>query len=379
MALNKHMLDQGDPLGFSVELPKRVYQQIREHVRGLIVRGELPPGAKLPSTKELASKWSVPPATVQMALTHLVKEGLLTRIRKKGTFVLDRNPRLERIGAYYDSSIWSSDAGSFKQMVHMELLKLCGAKGIKLEAFFDERKAAQRTTPQPEITQAIETRTIQALIATDIAANEAAWIDKLPIPSAVFLEAEHTAKVDLDFAQFLELGIKKLKASGCRSVGLISLRGPWKPAVGAIKTNKATHPIFEGDFAKLCDRFELTTGAQWIKTADEFVQGRAQQKFGYEQFRKIWDLPTHPDGLIAYPNTCASGAITAVLERRVDVPGQLKLVLHKHRELDYLCPLKVDFLYTCVAEVAQALLQQVIDQFKGKDRPNIIIPFTVDP
>src|SRR5687767_7781541 len=111
-----------NPLAFAAEEPKQVYQQVKEHMRGMILQGALAPGSKLPSTLELAAKWKVKPASVQTAFASLAKEGLLVRIRKKGTFVLDRNRRLERIGVYYDTSVWQADSYSFKRAIHLELL-----------------------------------------------------------------------------------------------------------------------------------------------------------------------------------------------------------------------------------------------------------------
>ena len=93
----------------------------------------------------------------------------------------------------------------------------------------------------------------------------------------------------------------------------------------------------------------------------------------------MWDLPHRPDGLIVYPNSCSVGVITGVLEKRVDIPRELKLVLHKHREIEYLCPIPVTFLYSSTTEVAKALLQQTIRQFRGERIGKVILPFSADP
>ena len=60
---------------FSGERP--VYQQIMETLRGAIVKGELAPGKKVPSVRELAAQAQVNPNTMQRALTELEREGLL--------------------------------------------------------------------------------------------------------------------------------------------------------------------------------------------------------------------------------------------------------------------------------------------------------------
>lgn len=54
-----------------------VYQQIMETLRGAILKGELPPGGKVHSVRDLAAQAQVNPNTMQRALTELEREGLL--------------------------------------------------------------------------------------------------------------------------------------------------------------------------------------------------------------------------------------------------------------------------------------------------------------
>lgn len=54
-----------------------VYQQIMAAIRGSILKGELSPGNKVPSVRDLASDAQVNPNTMQRALTELEREGLL--------------------------------------------------------------------------------------------------------------------------------------------------------------------------------------------------------------------------------------------------------------------------------------------------------------
>lgn len=60
---------------FSGDRP--VYQQIMETLRGAIVQGELTPGGKVPSVRDLAAAAQVNPNTMQRALTELEREGIL--------------------------------------------------------------------------------------------------------------------------------------------------------------------------------------------------------------------------------------------------------------------------------------------------------------
>ncbi len=54
-----------------------VYQQIMAAIRGAILCGELVPGKKIPSVRDLAAEAQVNPNTMQRALTELEREGLL--------------------------------------------------------------------------------------------------------------------------------------------------------------------------------------------------------------------------------------------------------------------------------------------------------------
>jgi len=54
-----------------------VYQQIMAAIRGNILKGELSPGSKVPSVRDLAAQAQVNPNTMQRALTELEREGLL--------------------------------------------------------------------------------------------------------------------------------------------------------------------------------------------------------------------------------------------------------------------------------------------------------------
>jgi GntR family transcriptional regulator len=74
------------------------YEVIASHFRGQITRGELAPGAALPSERETAETWKVSRNTVSAAFDLLASEELVTLIQGTGTVVRERLPlhRTER-------------------------------------------------------------------------------------------------------------------------------------------------------------------------------------------------------------------------------------------------------------------------------------------
>jgi GntR family transcriptional regulator len=60
-----------------------IYRQLVEQVRRLVAGGQLPPGAELPSVRDLAQQHAVNPMTISKAYALLEAEGLLERNRGK--------------------------------------------------------------------------------------------------------------------------------------------------------------------------------------------------------------------------------------------------------------------------------------------------------
>jgi len=70
---------------FRSDLP--LYAQLVEKVKLAIISGELPPGARLNSVRDLAMEAGVNPNTMQRALQELEREGLVYSQRTAGRFV----------------------------------------------------------------------------------------------------------------------------------------------------------------------------------------------------------------------------------------------------------------------------------------------------
>ena len=80
---------------FSGDRP--VYQQIISLIRGAILRGELPPGGKVPSVRDLAEEIGINMHTVNKAYATLRQEGYLTLDRRRGAVIAVNNDKLRAI------------------------------------------------------------------------------------------------------------------------------------------------------------------------------------------------------------------------------------------------------------------------------------------
>ncbi len=74
-----------------------IYAQIIEQIKLRIVAGELAPGGKLPSVRELAAEAGVNPNTMQRALSDLEREGLLYAQRTAGRFITEDQSMIDAV------------------------------------------------------------------------------------------------------------------------------------------------------------------------------------------------------------------------------------------------------------------------------------------
>lgn len=72
------------------------YRQIVEQLASAIERGELRPGAPLPTVRQLAGDLGIAPNTVARAYTELQESGWLISDGRRGTRVADDAPKRDR-------------------------------------------------------------------------------------------------------------------------------------------------------------------------------------------------------------------------------------------------------------------------------------------
>ena len=75
------------PWEFRGDVP--IYTQLTDQLRRRIVSGDLPPGARLPSVRDLAAEAGVNPNTMQRAMAEMERLGLVYSQRTAGRFVTE--------------------------------------------------------------------------------------------------------------------------------------------------------------------------------------------------------------------------------------------------------------------------------------------------
>lgn len=84
--------DRSEVPKFDPQGPQLVYMAFADHIAARIAAGDLRPGARLPSERELADEYGIAYMTVRRGTQELRDRGLILTVHGKGTFVADSPP-----------------------------------------------------------------------------------------------------------------------------------------------------------------------------------------------------------------------------------------------------------------------------------------------
>jgi DNA-binding LacI/PurR family transcriptional regulator len=345
-------------------------RQAADHLRRMIVSGELPVGTRLPAAQTLAEHWKSNTFTVHKALSSLVKEGLLSRRPRVGTIVAARRPALHSVGIYCDGRYLASGREqSYTLAVLAALQTQLAERSVQITLWMDPRPEREQRKPWPALNRIIRNRRIQGLIAPLVNDCDLTWLRKLPVPLACHRRDGHPGEVHSDLRGLVAMGVRQLARRGCRRIGILSTV---EAEAEAGKTLPPDLADYYQHFQQLVVEHGLETRPQWICAPRSYQY--AKEKWGYERFRQLWSEAEHPEGLIVFSDVAVRGVVTAILERRVSVPQELKLVMHRNREVGLVCPLPADWVEFRAVETADALVAQLERQLAGEPANPIVLP-----
>ncbi len=84
-------------MSWNLNSERPIYAQIMERITLDIVSGIYPPGARLPSVRDLAQDAGVNPNTMQKALSELERTGLVISQRTSGRFLTEDLTMVEKV------------------------------------------------------------------------------------------------------------------------------------------------------------------------------------------------------------------------------------------------------------------------------------------
>ena len=107
--------------------PRPIYEQIKQGLKQMMLSGEIAPGGKLPSVRDLAVQLAINPNTVQRAYRELEQEGIIFSVPSKGSFAAEdfspQQAEIDTLMAKLDETVTKlSQAGASMDSIRARIL-----------------------------------------------------------------------------------------------------------------------------------------------------------------------------------------------------------------------------------------------------------------
>ena len=344
-----------------LERSEPLYRQIYKHIKRSIEVNELPTGARIRPSSELAKQFGAGLCTIQYALSALEKEGLIERKQRIGSFVKGQGVRLSDVGIFFGRDFWKMEGMEIYRILCGELQRLLEEERIGYHIFIDP--ALDGNEPRLHFPAGMlrmaRSRQIQAVICPLSTLTATSAREELGLPM-VNLNSDEPGGCNYDFHSMTALAARHLKEQGCSTIGLIS--------------SSFTTPDAYRQFHDAIRKEGLRTEARWIARPGEYVKDSMLEEYGYRKFLEMASSVPLPDGLMVFPDIAARGVVMGVLAKGIKVPGELKLVLHENKGVSLFKPFPAATIQADPCVAAKVALEQARAMVSGARPPSAILP-----
>ncbi len=240
------------------------------------------------------------------------------------------------------------DSSMFYLSLFWSLMKQGQEQGIEMVPLIETRPASMAVIEPPEVARIRREGPVDGVIGFMVYPAMTTWMREAGLSWTVFCQGKGIGFVDMDHRAMIREALERLAARGCRSAGLM------------IPSDMADAAMLE-HVENVCAKTGLEVNYEWI-----FATRVSQEPNGYSQLCALWERTPRPDGLIVFPDRAARGVLSAIMEKRVRVPEELRLVLHRNAESPYVSPVPCDWAEVNVAELARLLLDNLREVIAGR-------------
>jgi DNA-binding LacI/PurR family transcriptional regulator len=341
------------------------HEQVSRLLTVRIADGNYGAGGVLPSEAQLMQELGVSRVTVRRALASLVKDGLIESRQGVGYLIRARRAR-PLVGIIYGNNAFApQDSSTYRQLIHM-LPQTLAKNHLTTQLFCVRSYASERQNDRDDLIAAIRKRVLHAIVVM-------AW----PCPPE---EDRQRAKDDRELLELIrEHKVPMTGLSDMHQPGMFSLD---YDAVGYegtkhfLDAGRRRVAVIAGD-ASVIDQSAVVDGHRaamgeynaeidlnWIIRTTELSRAA-----GYQAMRQLLHMRSRPDAVVIGDDIVACGAMTAVLEAGIDVPGDMALASLYVTGSGLFFPkpfvqLQVDF-----QEMTEAVAQRVASTASGTVEP----------
>jgi DNA-binding LacI/PurR family transcriptional regulator len=303
--------------------PLPLYIQVREDIRSQIEAGKLLPGDRLLLEQALTEQYAVSSVTVKRALRDLAQEGFVVRIKRKGTFVSprksdrpDSKPRTKTLAL-----IIPDIEDLFLSEIYRGLAEVARRAGYAVSILSSDREIKK----ERENIRSLGDRAEQgAIIFPNWGRANAEQIFELKRRKFPFVLVNRC---------FRDIQTHYVIADNCTGAReavehLIRLRHRRIGCIGWVECT-AVEDRLRG--------YRLALGRHGIAYDETLVRGildADRQNYagvepasgGYQEMKQLLQLDQRPSAVFAVTDRLAAGALRAITEAGLEIPGDVALV-----------------------------------------------------
>jgi DNA-binding LacI/PurR family transcriptional regulator len=303
--------------------PLPLYIQVREDIRSQIESGRLAPGDRLLLERALTEQYAVSSVTVKRALRDLAHEGLVVRIKRKGTFVSPR--KIERPDAKPRAKtlalIVPDIEDLFLSEIYRGLADVARRAGFAVSILSSDREIKKE---RENIRSLGERSEHGAIIFPNWGRANAEEIFELKRRKFPFVLVNRCFR-DIQ----THYVIADNCAGACEAVEhLIRLKHRRIGCIGWVECT-AVEDRLQG--------YRLALGRHGIAYDETLVRGILDEhrqniadvepaSGGYQEMKKLLEVPDRPSAIFAVSDRLAVGAMRAIREAGLEVPGDVAMV-----------------------------------------------------
>lgn len=264
-------------------------------------------GERLPSEQHLARHFDVAYMTMRQAVTNLVDDGILVRVRGKGTFIVATDPDMppaatgKAMALLFPTGWLRDDPYYLPELLEGFQATMASYGHRAAMANYDVMNAPGMLGPN------------SAVACLLVGEDHVRLVDRMLDNGYKVLAVNHytgrrrVPRVWIDDAAGVEQAVKHLVSLGHKKIGFL-----------------------KGDPTHIDSRYRLRGFRAAMKRFGLACEGEAGDGFteasGYAAASELLSRPQHPTALLCASDLCALGATKAARERGLAIPSDLSLV-----------------------------------------------------
>ena len=289
--------------------------EIVAHLRGLILRGRLKPGERIPARTEIERLFDTSSVTAQRAFDRLIEDGFVAVQGKRGTFVAERPPHLYRYALCFPQTMESGQWVRFWTVLANVARAMEKAAPYRLSVYHGINKRVAEEDYHALLEDVAARRLAGIVFATNPHLVQGTPIlDEPEVPRVAMMSAPvqpGVLGVSFDSTAFLERAVEFLVSRGRRRLAAIVVPHFVDPLLPRFENVLAAHGlVFHPYWIQMAFQSEAAWAAHLAELLFRGPEGE------------------RPDGLIVVDDNLVEPACRGLLQAGLRVPADLDVVAH---------------------------------------------------